>query len=867
MRWWRRSRNREEDLDRELRTHLELEAEEQQENGASISEAPWAARRALGNWTRTKEATREMWKYASVERFIQDLRYGARMFWRSPSFSIVAVLTLALGIGANTAIFSVVNAVLLKPLPYPDPDRLVHIWEGKVGEGASKNVVEPFNFLDWRERNHSFEQMAAINGGVTLNVTGTSQPEALPGMQVSAEFFDILGVPPLIGRGFVPQEAQPGHDGAVVLSYFYWQRHFGGDPSALGRKLVVNRVPYIVVGIMPQGFSFLGVKAELWTTLPLARTKEWQGGHFLTVVARLKRDVTLANAREEMTGIARQLEQERPFNNKNWTAEVFPLAEDSTERVRLPLLVLLGAVGFVLLIACANVANLLLMRSTGRLHEIGVRIALGAGRGRILQQLLSENLLLSITGWSVGLAIGYWGLKGLLLLLPSNTPLPQTESIHLDGRVFLFTLAAAVITTLVFGLAPALHVSRLELSNSLKQGSLRTGTGGNRIFRQVFVVMEMAMALLLLSGAGLAMRSFSKLIRVHTGFDPQRVLTMQVTLPLSPFETASRYMERILDEVRTVPGVESAGSIHFLPLTERVSGSCFTREPRFAANISAMPSADFLVISRDYFRTMGTPLVSGRDFGARDQFKTPSVAVVNKSFVQQFFPGEDPVGKRINVCWTIPNPVEIVGIVADARQKELKLAPRPTIFVANAQAPRYFAQLVIRSKSDPRQLARAAEAAIHRVNPDQPVSAVSTMEEVLSGSVAEPRFQLGLLLVFAAIAVLLAAIGVYGVVSYSVNQRTQEIGIRVALGARASNVASLVLREGMLLAGIGVVIGLAGALALTRVLRSLLFEVTPTDPATLLTVSCLLLIVSAFALAVPARRAMGVDPMVALRHE
>jgi putative ABC transport system permease protein len=867
MHWrWRRP-NREADLDRELRSHLELEAQEQQENGALLSEARWAARRTLGNWTRTKEATREMWKYASLERVIRDLRYGARLFRRSPDFSIVAILTLALGIGANTAIFSVVNAVLLKPLPYSEPDRLVHIWEGKVDEAGLKNVVEPFNFLDWRDRNRSFDQMVAINGGVTLNVTGIGEPEALPGMMVTSQFFDILGVPPLIGRGFIPEEGNPGRDGAVVLSYSYWQRQFGGDPGVLGRKLVVNRTPSVVVGVMPREFTFLGAKAELWTPLPIARTKFWQGGRFLTVVARLKRGVTIAKAQEDMTGISRQLEQERPFTNKNWTAEIFPLAEDSTERVRLPLLVLLAAVGFVLLIACANVANLLLMRSTGRLHEIGVRFALGAGRGRILQQLLSENLLLSLAGWAAGLAIGYWGLKGLLVLLPASIPLPRAESIQLDSRVFLLTLAAAVVTTLLFGLVPALHVSRLELSNSLKQGSLRTGTGGNRIFRRVFVVMEMAMALLLLSGAGLAMRSFSKLISVHTGFDAQRVLTMQVSMPLSNFQTASRYMERILDEVRLVPGVESAGSIHFLPLTERVSGSCFTREAKLASNLSAMPSADYLVISRDYFRTMGTPLAAGRDFSARDQFEKPSVAIVNQSFAQQYFPGEDPVGRRINVCWTIPNPVEIVGVVADARQKELRLAPRPTIFLANAQAPRFFAQLVMRSRSDPRQLAHAVEAAIHRVNKDQPVSAVSTMQEVLSGSVAESRFQLGLLLVFAAIAVVLAAIGVYGVVSYSVNQRTQEIGIRVALGARAGNVVSLVLREGLLLAGVGVLIGLAGALALTRVLRSLLFEITPTDPLTLFTVSSLLLIVSAVAIAVPARRAMSVDPMVALRHE
>jgi putative ABC transport system permease protein len=472
-----------------------------------------------------------------------------------------------------------------------------------------------------------------------------------------------------------------------------------------------------------------------------------------------------------------------------------------------------------------------------------------------------------LAGWAAGLAMGYFGLKGLLLLLPSNIPLPRAESIQLDARVFLFTLVAAVVTTLLFGLLPALHVSRLELSNSLKQGSLRTGTGGNRIFRQVFVVMEMAMALLLLSGAGLALRSFSKLIHVQAGFDPQRVLTMQLSLPLSNFQKASQYMERILDEVRAVPGVESAASIHFLPLTDRVSGSCFTRENQLAANVSAMPSAEYLVISRDYFRTMGTPLAAGRDFNAHDQFGTHSVAIVNQSFARQVFPGEDPLGRQINLCWTIPNPVEIVGVVGDARQRDLKRLPAPTIFLANVQAPRYLANVVMRSKSDPRQLAHAVEAAIHRTNKDQPVSAVSTMSEVLSGSVAEPRFELGLLAVFAAIALLLATVGVYGVASYSVNQRRREIGIRVALGARTANVANLVLREGLLLAAIGLVIGLASTFVLTRFLRTLLFEITPTDPLTLCAVSCMLLIVSAAAIAIPAGRAMRVNPMVALRQE
>jgi len=557
--------------------------------------------------------------------------------------------------------------------------------------------------------------------------------------------------------------------------------------------------------------------------------------------------------------------------DKGWSAEVFPLLEDATDEVRLPLLVLLAAVGFVLLIACANVANLLLMRAAGRLREIAVRAALGAGRRRILQQLLAESLLLALAGCAAGLAVAGWGLKGLLAIIPANTPLPRMESIQLDSRVFAFALAISVFTAILFGLAPAIQISRLELQDALKQGSLRTGVGGNRKFRHAFVVTEVALALLLLVGAGLMVRSFSRLIAVKPGFEPERVLTMRIfTSPSKYGDDAkrSRYLGQILTEVRNVPGVQAAGSVHFLPLTNSVSGSCFARmdQPPPRSDGSS-PSAEFLVISPGYFQAIGTPMLSGRSFSERDGFGSPNVVVVNHALAQQFFPGENPIGRRLHVCWSFEGPVEIVGVVADARQTDLQTAPKPTIFVANAQAPMYFAELVVRARSDPRQITRAVEAAVYRVDPEQAISDVATMEEVFSDSVAQPRFQLVLLLVFAGMAVLLSTVGVYGVVSYSVSQRTQEIGIRVAMGASAGDVARMVLHEGLWLAAMGVAIGLAGAIALTRVLRSLLFEVTPTDPVTLGSVACLLLAVAALATFLPARRATKLDPTVALRYE
>ena len=858
MRW--RSKNGEDDIEREVRTHLELEAEE---SGGG----PAAARRAFGNLTAVKETIHEMSNWTVVERLGQDLRFGARLLRRSPAFSIVAVLTLALGIGANTAIFSVVNAVLLRPLPFPEPDRLVRIWETSA-KGYDRNVVGPYNFLNWRERTRSFEQMAAVDTW-TSNITGSSEPLAVHGMRVSPRFFSILKVSPFMGRGFLPEEEIQGRDDSVIFSYAFWQSHYGGEKNIVGRRIVMNGAPSTVVGILPPDFHFPGMAADLFVPLAIDRADASKGGRWLSTIARLKSGVSIAQAQQDVAAVAQQLAQERPDMDKGWSAAVVPFLEDVTENIRLPLLVLLAAVGLVLLIACANVANLLLMRANGRLREIALRAALGAGRRRILQQLLSESLLLALAGWAGGLAVGYSGLQALLAMIPKSVPMPRMESIHLDSSVFLFALGISLATAILFGLTPAIQVSRPHLRSALQQGSLRTGVGGSRVFRRAFVVAEISLALVLLVGAGLLMRSFSRLTSVNPGFATEHLVTMEMfTAPAKYGDhlKRSQYLERVLEEVRRVPGVQAAGSTHFLPLTGLTSGSCWAPAPGPEPDTSS-PDADFLVISPGYFQAMGTPMLSGRDFSERDHFATPSVLVVNHAFAERFFAGQNPIGKKLNVCWTIPNPVEIVGVVADARQTELKEAPHPTIFLANPQAPMYFAHLVVRARNDPRQMARAVQAAIHRVDPDQAVSNVETMDDVRSDSVARPRFQLALLLVFAGIAVLLATIGVYGVVSYSVTQRTQEIGIRVALGAGSVDVSRLVLREGLLLAGLGVALGLAAAVATTRVLSSLLFEVTPTDPPTLGAVAGLLLAVALAATLLPARRATKVDPMVALRYE
>jgi putative ABC transport system permease protein len=857
------------ELDEELRSHLEMRVADNLAAGMSPEAARFDAQKRFGNTTLLKEDTRAVDIIGWLDECARDFRYALRMLQRSPGFTAVAVLTLALGIGANTAIFSVVDAILLRPLPYPEPERLVRVWESSIKFDSPRNVVNPLNFLDWQDHAQSFESMAAISGLMT-NLSSQGRPVAVQGMQVTPAFFSTLRVPPLLGRTFVAEDGIPGHEHVVILSYDLWQRQYGAEPKIIGAKMDVDAVPCTVIGVMPRGFSYPRFKSEIWTPLPLTRSEEWKGGRFLTVIARLKPGVSLNQAQQDMLRVANFTVQTRPDNNKGWSANVFPMLEDVTRGVRRPLWVLLASVGFLLLIACANVANLLLMRGTGRLRELAIRSALGAARSRIVRQLFVESLLLSLAGMAAGLLFAHLGLQSLLALIPQNAPLPRSEPIAIDARILLFTFLTSLFTSVIFGLVPALRLSRVDLQNALKQGTLRGGVGGHQSLRRFFVVAEVALALLLSVGAGLMLRSFARLISVDPGFSPDHLLTMHIwTSPAHYHDNLKRsqFFDRVLAEIRNTPGVQSAGSTHFLPLTERMSGSCFSYADQPAPSPADSPSAQFLIISAGYFQAMNTALLSGRDFDDRDRFNSRPVALVNHAFVDRFYSGQNPVGKQLRVCWTIEKPVEIVGVVADARQAQLQDAPEPTIFLSNSQAPMYFATLVVRATGDPGRMARSTEEAIHRVDPEQAVSDIQSMQTVFSDSVSNPRFQAILLLVFAGLAVALAMIGVYGIVSYSVSQRTNEIGIRVALGARAADVARLVLREALTLAGIALLLGLAGSLALGRVLQSLLFEITPTDPATFASVCFLVLTISALAAILPARRATRIDPMVALRYE
>jgi putative ABC transport system permease protein len=801
-----------------------------------------------------------------MRSLLQDVRYAVRRLLKSPGFALVAVGALALGIGANTAIFSVVNSVLLRPLPYPQPEQLVQLWESRPRMNMPRTEVAPHEFLAWAERSESFRQLAA-NDLTEYNLTGRGEPERVTGALVTAGYFPLFGVNPALGRTFLAQEDQPGGNNVVVLGYELWRSRFNSDPSVVGQSVSLDGVPCAVVGVMPRGFR-LPDGAGL--ARPIAFTAEDRakvGSHFLNVYGRLKDGATLAQAEGEMTAVAGRVEQDFGDANVGHRVVLVPLHEQVVGGARTALLILLGAVGLVLLIACANVANLLLARAAARRREVAVRAALGASRWRIVRQLLAESVLLSSLGGAAGLLLAVWGVDLLVSLDP--TGVQRAGEVTLDWRVLGFTLGLSVLTGLLFGLAPALQASKADFVESLKEGGRSAQGLGRSRLRGALVVSEVALTLVLLVGAGLLVKSFRQLLAVEPGLDPRHVLTLEVSLPQAKYaerQQISSFYERLIEQAAALPGVEAAGAVSILPLAGNDNSNFVQIEGRPPLPPGQALRAGRRNVSADYFRALGIPLKRGRAFTASDAKDAPPVVVINEAMARSFFAGEDAVGKRIRTGDKSPW-VEVVGVVGDVRHRGLDVETRPEMFFPHLQTPSRQMTLVARASGDPEALAAPLRERVRELDRDQPVGNVKTMETWVSESVASRRFSVLLLGVFAAVAAGLAALGLYGVVSYSVAQRTHEIGLRVALGARPGDVLRLVIRQGMTLTLLGTAVGLLAALALTRVMSGLLFGVGATDPATFVAVPLLLMTVALVACYLPARRATKVDPMVALRHE
>jgi predicted permease len=802
-----------------------------------------------------------------METLLQDLRYSLRNLLKTPGFTAVALVTLAVGIGANTAIFSVVNSVLLRALPYSDPDRLVVI----LHDGH--NPSSPANFFDWKRDNHVFENMGAAEAW-TPNLTGVDKSEELPGLHVTSDILPTLGVQPLIGRWFAAEEDQRGRDHEVILSYMLWQQRFGGSRDVLGRAVQLNGEPYTIVGVMPQGFRFApfwATKAQIWSPLPLDPAS---GGFSLRIFARLKPGVSLEQAKAEMATISSRLETQFPGTNKS--VVITPLKEKVVGDVRPALLVLLGAVGFVLLIACANVAHMLLARASSRQLEIAVRTALGASRGRILRQFLAESVLLALIGGVLGVVTAAWSLRAVLATAPAE--LTKFGKINMDGKVLLFALGVSIVTGLAFGLAPALQGSALNLIESLKEGGRGTSDGrrSNRT-RRLLVASEFALALVLLTGAGLMIRTFAALQAIDPGFNPHHLLTMVVSTAGDKEANAARvaFFERSLEQIRALPGVASASAINHLPIDGDTWGFPFWVEGRPAPKKGEEPVAIYRVTLPGYFHTMNIQILHGRDFTEADNQSAPGAVIVNEFLAKRYWPGEDAMGKRLSLdsgkSWAA-----VVGVIPNVVRSEWA-APaeeefyfpylQDATYLRNASPHFSYLTFVVRASGDAAAQTAAVETAIRGIDKNVTISETETMDEVVAGANAQPRFYLYLLGAFAGVALMLAGVGIYGVMSHSVSRRTHEMAVRMALGAKRSEVLRLVVGESMLLALIGGAAGLGGALALTPLMKTLLYGVRATDPATFVIVAVVLAAVALLASYVPARRATKVDPMVALRYE
>ncbi|MCA1815291.1 MAG: ABC transporter permease [Acidobacteria bacterium] len=798
---------------------------------------------------------------------LQDVRYALRLLFRRPAFTAVAVATLALGVGATTAIFSVVNAVLLKPLPYPQAERLVQVWETNPKRGWTRDTISPQNFADWQAQNNSFDAITAYEYESFI-ATGGGEPERLVGILASSSFFDVMGVKPARGRTFQAGEDRQGAGRVVVLSDRLWRRRFGGRADALGQAVTLNGESYTVVGVMPPDFSFPTQRIDLWSpSVDLARPR---GDHFMFAAARLKPGVTIKQAQEDVDAVARRLGEQYPDSNANSGVALVSLHEETVGKVRPALLVLLGAVALMLLIACVNVANLLLARATARQKELAVRAALGASRLRLARQLLTESLLLALVGGGAGLLLSVWGVA--LLVKASAGSIPRAAEIGVDARAFLFALAASALTGLLFGLAPALNFSAPDLNRSLKEGTKAAGSPRQSRAQSFLVATEIALALVLLVGAGLLLKSYARLLRVDPGFDAEQVLTARLDLPEAKYPDQDRQLEfarQAVGRIRALPGVESAGAVSDLPFSGSRSARSFEIEGRPTGENTMTPSADYRRATPDYFRAIGIRLVRGRAFTEGDRQGAPPVAVVNETFARRFFPGEEVLGKRVIYGDGKGKKItrEIVGVVADVVHDDLTGERAPEVYVPFAQHPQGEMFFAARSAGDPLALTTALRRAVLDVDRDVPVYSVMTMRQRLDVSVAPQRFNALLLAVFAAVAVLLAGVGVFGVMSYAVAQRTHEIGIRMALGAQRRDIRRLVLSRAMRVTLVGVACGLAAALALTRLMTKLLFGVRAADPAIYFAVPAVLAAVALLACYVPARRATRVDPLVALRDE
>jgi putative ABC transport system permease protein len=887
--WWRGIFQRslvQNEMEAELQFHVEARAEELAQSGVPRAEALRRARLEFGGMEGKKEECLEARGASFLGNLIQDFRYGARTMRRAPGFTAMAVLALALGIGANTAIFSVVSAVLLRPLPYDRPNQLVQLWHvppQATFPGVAEFPVSPANFLDWRSQAQSFEGMAAYGrGGYTL--TGSGEPETFRMIAVTEGLFSILHARPLLGRGFASGENEPGHEHEVVLSYGVWRRRFGGDSNILGKNITLNQQTFTVIGVMGPEFDFPistdpSLQAQMWK--PLAWTDQDRAvrdNHNYLAMARLKPGVTIKQAQQEMDAISARLAEQYPSDNKGWGAIAVPLQEDLVGDVRPALLILLGAVVLVLLIACANVANLALVKGLARRKEQAVRVALGATRRRLLQQALAETLLLAFAGGALGLIFAHYGVALIVRFLAQR--LPRSGEISLDGWVLAFTAGISLAAGVAAGMLPALRAARIDVNEGLKQGLGRatSDAGGSRT-RDLLVISEVALSLMLLIGAGLLIRSLWMLHRVNPGFESAQLMTMHVAVPIGKFTEPAQqigYFNRVMDRIRSLPGVQAAGMIDSLPLSEDGSMQPIAVEGRPPVPMADMPEVDVRLISPGYLSALRLPVLAGRDIDESDVAGRPGAVLISDSMAKLFWPNEDAIGKRLTLYFFPDQPRVVVGIVGDVKLYALNETQRKaTLYFPLNQfvAPRgakfrsFGMNLAVRTEAAPASVASTIGLAIHEVDPEVPVQNVRSMEQRISESLSPQRFTMLLLGAFAGLAVLLAVMGIYSVTSYSVSRRTNEMGIRVALGASRRDVLMLVMRHGMMLALVGSTIGVTGALLLSRVMRSQLFGVQPTDAATFVAGACGLMVVVLAASYIPARRAMRVDPMVALRYE